>query len=406
MIWNTVLLALLALTRNPLRSSLTMLGIVIGVGAVITMVTLGAGAQQSVTEGVSSLGDRLLFISPGAQGGGGGGGLQRSATVRQFNARDVELISRQINGLLGVSPTTSSTVTAVAGSNNWRVSVTGVTREYFPVRNAPLIRGEEFSDGHYRSGRLVCIIGRTVREELFGSADPVGAEIRLGRHACLVIGELESKGQSGFGQDQDNVILAPLRAVQTRLIGNEDITSIAVSVAPWADTEQVMEQLRQLLRERRNIGSRDADNFQIMDLAEVAGVVANVTGVLTLFLTAIAAVSLLVGGIGIMNIMLVSVTERTREIGIRLAIGAMEGEVLAQFLVEAVILTTVGGMIGIAIGLSASWFGASALGFPFVLDPLIVTVAFAFSAMIGVIFGFLPARRAASLDPSDALRHE
>ncbi len=404
MIWNTVLLAFRALLRNTMRSALTMLGIVIGVAAVITMVTLGSGARESVTEGVSSLGDRLLFISPGLAGGGGG--MQRSATIRQFTMRDVEAIAREVSGLQGVSPATSSAVTAIAGNNNWNVSVTGVTREFFPVRNTQVLRGEEFSEAHYRSGRLVCIIGRTVREELFGSADPVGAEIRLGRHACPVVGELEPKGQSGFGQDQDNVILAPLRAVQSRLIGNEDITTVAVSMAPTARTSDVIEQITALLRERRNIGPRDADNFQIMDMAEVAGVVASVTGVLTLFLTAIAAVSLLVGGIGIMNIMLVSVTERTREIGIRLAIGAMEGEVLAQFLVEAVILTTLGGIIGVALGLGGSWLAAGALGFPFVVDPIVIVVAFLFSALIGVLFGFLPARRAASLDPIDALRHE
>jgi putative ABC transport system permease protein len=404
MIWNTVLLAFRALLRNTMRSALTMLGIVIGVAAVITMVTLGSGARQSVTEGVSSLGDRLLFISPGLAGGGGG--MQRSATIRQFTMRDVEAIERDVTGLQGVSPSTSSAVTAIAGNNNWNVSVTGVTRDFFPVRNTVVLRGEEFSETHYRSGRLVCIIGRTVREELFGSADPVGAEIRLGRHACQVIGELEPKGQTGFGQDQDNVILAPLRAVQSRLTGNEDISTIAVSMTPSARTSDVIDQLTSLLRERRNIGPRDADNFQIMDLAEVAGVVATVTGVLTLFLTAIAAVSLLVGGIGIMNIMLVSVTERTREIGIRLAIGAMEGEVLAQFLVEAVILTTLGGVIGVALGLGGSYLAAGALGFPFVLDPVVIIVAFLFSAMIGVLFGFLPARRAASLDPIDALRHE
>jgi putative ABC transport system permease protein len=402
MLWSIVLLALRALSRNVLRSSLTMLGVVIGVAAVITIVTLGGGASARVSEGVSSLGERLLFINPSA----GGNNPQQGGVTRRFTARDVDVLGRNVSGLLGVAPSVTSSVTAVYGNNNWPVSVTGVTSDYFPVRNATLIRGAEFTESQYRSGKLACIVGKTVREELFGSADPIGAVIRIGKNACPVVGELESKGQTGFGNDQDDVILAPLNAVQSRLVGTQDIGSIGISVASWADTENVKEEITTLLRERRNIEPGDADNFQVMDLAEVAGVLADVTGVLTLFLGAIAAVSLLVGGIGIMNIMLVSVTERTREIGIRLAIGAMEGEVLLQFLVEAVILTTVGGAIGVALGLLASYFAARALEFPFIVDPLVIAVAFAFSALIGVIFGFLPARRAARLDPIDALRHE
>jgi putative ABC transport system permease protein len=305
-----------------------------------------------------------------------------------------------------VSPTAGSGVTAVYGNNHWSVSVTGITREYFTVRGAKLVRGEEFTEAHYQSGRLVCIIGKTVREELFGSVDPVGATIRLGVASCPIVGELESKGQSSFGNDQDNVILAPLRAVQSRLTGNETIASIGVSVAPWATNAAVKNGIEVLLRERRGVGPQDADNFRVMDLAEVAGVIQNVTTILTLFLGSIAAVSLVVGGIGIMNIMLVSVTERTREIGIRLAIGALEGEVLAQFLVEAVILTTVGGGVGVAIGLLGSYVASVAIGFKFVAEPAVIAGAFAFSAMIGLLFGFVPARRAARLDPIEALRHE
>jgi putative ABC transport system permease protein len=402
MIWSTLLLAFRALRRNSLRSALTMLGIVIGVAAVIAIVTLGSGASQRVSAGVSSLGDRLLFVNPGTNLGG----PQRGVTVRQFTMRDVDAIQRDVPGVEAVSPTANTPVTAVYGDSHWPVNVTGVTKEYFPVRNAALVRGVEFDEGQYQSGRLVCIIGKTVREELFGSSDPVGASIRIGIVSCPVVGELESKGQSGFGQDQDNVILAPLRAVHSRLVGNEDISSIGVSVAPWATNADVKARIEALMRIRRNIAEQDSDNFRVMDLAEIAGVLADVTGVLTLFLAAIAAVSLLVGGIGIMNIMLVSVTERTREIGIRLAIGALENEVLAQFLVEAVILTTLGGAIGVALGLTGSFAASRALNFPFVLSPTVILGAFAFSALIGVVFGFMPARRAARLDPIDALRHE
>ena len=402
MIWSTLVLAVRALRRNSLRSALTMLGIVIGVGAVIAIVTLGQGASRRVSTGVSSLGDRLLFVNPGTNIGG----PQRGVTIRQFSMRDAEAIAREVPGVEAVSPTASSGVTAVYGNNHWPVNVTGVTKEYFAVRNATLVRGNEFNEAQYQSGRLVCILGKTVREELFGATDPVGASIRVGIASCPVVGELESKGQSGFGNDQDNVILAPLRAVQSRLVGNEDVSSIGVSVAPWAANADVKAAVEALMRLRRNIADQDSDNFRVMDLAEVAGVLADVTGVLTLFLGAIAAVSLLVGGIGIMNIMLVSVTERTREIGIRLAIGALESEVLAQFLVEAVILTTFGGAVGVLLGLLGSFAASRALSFPFVVSPTVIAIAFVFSALIGVVFGFVPARRAARLDPIDALRHE
>jgi putative ABC transport system permease protein len=402
MILNTLILALRALTRNLLRSLLTMLGIVIGVAAVIAIVTLGNGATESVTSQVSSLGDKLLFINPGAGQGNGQGG----SAVRQFTLKDSEAIAREISGVLGVSPSAGTQVTAVYGNRNWSSTITGITADYFPVRNASVIRGAEFNELQYQSGRLVCIIGKTVREELFGAVDPVGSVIRLGSTACEIAGELESKGQSSFGNDQDNVILAPLRAVQTRLIGNEDITTINVSIASWAENAEVQARIETLLRERRNLGEHDDDNFRVMDPTEIAGVLGNVTGVLTLFLGAIAAVSLLVGGIGIMNIMLVSVTERTREIGIRLSIGALESEVLAQFLVEAVILTTLGGIIGVGFGLLASFAASRALGFPFIVDPAVLMIAFVFSALVGVVFGYMPARRAAQLDPIEALRHE
>jgi putative ABC transport system permease protein len=403
MLWSIVSLAIRALFRNVLRSCLTMLGVVIGVAAVITIATLGGGASALVSEGVASLGDRLLFINPSAGDWRSG---MNAASPRPFTMRDVDIIESQVDGLLGIAPTVTTSVTAVYGNENWSASVTGITADYFSVRNATIIRGSEFEASQYLGGKLVCILGKTVREALFGSSDPVGAVIRVGKSSCEVIGELESKGQSGFGSDQDDVILAPLRSVQSRLSGNQDISAISVSVASWVEMTKVQADLEALLRERRNIQEGDSDDFQVMDLAQVADVMSDITGILTLFLSAIAAVSLLVGGIGIMNIMLVSVTERTREIGIRLAIGALEGEVLLQFLVEAVILTTFGGAIGVTIGLLGSYGISSALDFPFVVEPSMIVIAFIFCALIGIVFGFLPARRAASLDPIDALRYE
>jgi len=278
MFGNTLLLAFRALRRNALRSALTMLGIVIGVAAVITIVTLGRGVSAQVTSGVSSLGDRLLFVSPGSDNDG-----QRGVAIHPLTDRDVAAIGRDVRGVDAVSPTAGSTVTAVYGNSHWSVTVTGITASYFSVRNAVVARGSEFTEAQYQSGRLACIIGKTVREELFGSADPVGATIRLGIASCPVVGELESKGQSTFGNDQDNVILAPLRAVQSRLIGNENVASIGVSVAPWAENADVKTGVQELMRDRRKVGPQDSDDFRVMDLAEISNVVATVTTALTLF---------------------------------------------------------------------------------------------------------------------------
>jgi putative ABC transport system permease protein len=397
-----LLLAFRALRRNLMRSLLTMLGIIIGVAAVIAIITLGNGASQSVTSQVSSLGDGLLFIRPGVDNQGP---MDGSAT-RPFSLKDADLLGKELQGVEGVSPLASTYVTAVFGNNHWPVSVTGITDSYFSVRNARLIRGSRFTQQQYQSGRLLCIVGKTTREELLGAVNPIGAVIRVGSSACEIVGELEPKGQSSFGNDQDDVILAPLHAVQGRLIGSQDISFIVVSLSSWADSGDVKARVQAYLRQRRNLTQQDVDDFSIMDPTEIASVLGSITGSLTLFLGAIAAMSLLVGGIGIMNIMLVSVTERTREIGIRLAIGALEEEVLAQFLVEAVILTTLGGAVGVAIGLAASYWTSQALNFPFSLDPTVILAAFAFSALVGVAFGYMPARRAARLDPIDALRHE
>lgn len=401
MLWNALLLALREIRRNVLRSFLTILGIVIGVAAVIVMVTLGGGATAQVTEQISSLGTNLLMVRPGQRMGFG----QMSA-AKHFDMADVEAIERDISSVLAVSPASSSPTTAVFGNRNWSTTVNGVDNRYFPVRNWTLETGREFTDSELRAGSAVCILGETVRKELFGSQDPLGTKLRLQKLSCEVIGLLQSKGQSTMGSDQDDLVLMPLRAFQRRIAGNRDIGLIQVSVREGVSTEQVKLQIEERMRTRRHIAANEDDDFQVLDMKEIAQMLAGTTQVLTALLSAVAAVSLLVGGIGIMNIMLVSVTERTREIGIRLAIGALEREVLLQFLVEAVVLSSFGGLIGIALALAASVFLADLMHIPFVFNPGIVLLAFVFSAAVGVIFGYFPARKAARLDPIEALRHE
>jgi len=403
MLRETVLLALREIRRNVLRSSLTILGIVIGVAAVITMVTLGGGATAKVTSDISKLGTNLLQVRPGQHRHGPGG---THATANMFKAEDAEAITRDISGLVAVAPTASEGTQAIFGNKNWSTTVAGSTNAYLKVRNWELSDGRLFTNGELRAGKAVCILGATVRKELFGGQNPIGATIRLGKLSCQVIGVLESKGQSSFGTDRDDFLLIPLRMLHRRITGNTDVSRIYVSAQDGVSTNKVQRNVERLMRERRHIASGKEDDFHVRDMQELVSTMTGTTRVLTGLLGAVAAVSLLVGGIGIMNIMLVSVTERTREIGIRLAVGALERDVLMQFLVEAVVLSSLGGVIGIVLGVAAAAVGARLLAVPFIFDPGIVVIAFVFSAAVGVIFGYFPARQAGQMDPIEALRHE
>lgn len=401
MFWNIFLLALRSISRNILRSSLTMLGIVIGVAAVITMVNLGRGATIQVTSQIASLGSNLLFVRPGQRFGHG----QRSAAP-PFTIKDAEIIERDLAGIKAVSPSASEGMVVVYGNLNWSTSIIGTNNNYFEVRNVSLAAGRLFTDFELRTGRAVCVIGETLRRELFGNQDPLGAAIRLKKMTCEVIGLAAAKGQSTMGSDQDDLIIIPLRTFWRRIAGNQDVSFIHVSAQDGVSTAKVKTDIELLMRERRHISVKEDDDFNVRDMQEIATTLTGTTEVLTGLLGAVAAVSLLVGGIGIMNIMLVSVTERTREIGIRLAIGALGRDVLLQFLVESVTLSSLGGMVGILLAVLASLGLSSYMQVPLVLSPGIMLFAFFFSAAVGVIFGYLPARKAALLDPIDALRHE
>ena len=403
MLFSVFMLALRSVRRNMLRSFLTILGIVIGVYAVITMVTLGNGATQAIEDKITSLGTNILLVSPGQRIGGGGGG-----GVPQFTEADAEAVAAQIGGVAAVAPQSRASATVVANGRNWATSVSGSTNEWFKTGNWELTSGRIFEPDEQLSGAAVCVIGETVRRELFGGTSGVtglGEQLRIKQFSCDVVGILAPKGQGAMG-DQDDAVILPLHTLQRRVTGSRKVSFLIVAMAEGSDSAPLKASLRQLLRERRRLADSDDDNFNIFDTQQLADTLSSTMGVLTSLLGAVAAVSLLVGGIGIMNIMLVSVTERTREIGLRLAVGALEGEVLLQFLIEAVVLSALGGVVGVAIATAASYGGAMLMAVPYVFDPTINLVALVFSAAIGMVFGYFPARRAARMDPIEALRHE
>lgn len=402
MLWETFKLALQSITRNPMRSFLTVLGVVIGVAAVIAMVTVGNGSSAQVQADVESMGAGLLILKPGQNRMGPG--ANDGGAARPFDLSDVEAILDQINSISVAVPAGSQQVVAIFAGENYQTSVTGTRNGYFEATDWALSSGRLFSASEEK-GKAVCIIGETVREELMGGADPIGEKIRIENLNCTVIGLLEAKGANTFGMDQDDIVVMPFKTFARRIAGSSDVTSITLSVRDGFSSDRAIDDLTSLMQDIRRIDPGEENDFSIRDTEQLANMLGSVTSVLTGLLSAVAAVSLLVGGIGIMNIMLVSVTERTREIGIRMAVGAQANQVLLQFLVEAIVLSALGGVLGILLGLTMGAVGCEMLNVPFIPDPGIIAVAFGFSAVVGVVFGYFPARSAARLDPIEALRH-
>ncbi len=399
---NAFLLAFRQILRNPMRSLLTVLGIVIGVAAVITMVTVGNGATTAVREQIESFGNNQLMLRPGQRMGPGG-----SAGAPSFKREDLEALESQIAGVLSAAPQINRSTVVVANGRNWTTSVVGSTNDYFTTDNRELDEGRYFETSEETTGAAVCVIGKTVQKELWGANTRVlGEMLRVNNFSCRVVGVLSEKGTAAMGGDQDDLVVLPFNTAARRLVGRDRISTILIAIDPQSDREHLKSAVKELMRERRSLSDGDDDNFTILDTAEIAAKVASTTQIMTTLLGAVAAVSLLVGGIGIMNIMLVSVTERTREIGVRLAIGATAREVLLQFLIEAVVLGCMGGVLGILIALGASWGLTQMMEVPFGFDVGINVLSFCFAALTGIVFGYFPARRAARLDPIEAVRHE
>ena len=398
MLGSTLLLALREIRRHILRSILTTLGIIIGVAAVVTMVTLGNGVTASVQEEISSLGASNFIIFPVRTDRG---------TIRPFDDDDVRAVEQQIAGVQIAAGQVSANATAFYNGQDWDTRVQGVSNAFLEAQSIVVEEGRPFTKEEEESGKNVCLLGQKVREAIFPpAASPLGARMRLGDVSCQVIGVMEERGQGGGGADDDDAVYLPLKNVQRRFRGNDNLDYFVVKYDPAYAPGTIQDSLVDLLRERRLLQGSEPNDFNVIDTAQVNQALGAATGALTAMVAVIASISLLVGGIGIMNIMLVSVTERTREIGIRLAIGALAREVRLQFLTEAVVLCALGGLVGIALGFGASIGLAAVIDVPFVFDPVINLVSFLFAAGMGIVFGYYPASRASKLDPIDALRHE
>jgi putative ABC transport system permease protein len=397
-------IALRALARNKARSFLTALGIIIGVSSVIAMVSLGQGAQQQVQQQIASMGTNMLIVSSGSQRVGG----LRSGTGTGTNLtpEDVEAIARECPAVVAASPSVNASVTLVFGNQNWTTRAEGVSDVYPSIRNWTIGSGEFFSPADVRTASRVAVIGKTVADQLFPGTDPLGQTLRVRNLPFRVIGVLKPKGQSQFGQDQDDTLLIPYTTAMKKLLSITHVPSAYISATSSAATFEAQDQIAQLLRQRHSIRPGEEDDFNIRNLTDIADMASETTGVMTLLLGSIAGVSLIVGGIGIMNIMLVSVTERTREIGIRMAVGARSQHVRMQFLIESIVLGIAGGVAGIVAGIGLSFLLSQVFGWPQFVSPASIVASVAFSIAVGVFFGYYPARKAASLDPIEALRYE
>jgi putative ABC transport system permease protein len=393
-----------SILKNKMRTFLTMLGIVIGVAAVIVMVAVGYGAQSSIEKQIGALGTNMIMVMPGASAAGGVN--QGAATFNRLTPADYEKLQRESMLLSAISPVVFTNAQAISAQGNWRTRIQGVSTDYQTIRDWPVDTGTFFSEADLRSSRKVAVLGSTVAKGLFPNDDAVGQQMQIRDVPFTVMGVLKPKGQSAGGQDADDIILVPFTTAQGRLSGRQRVNQIIASASSPQDVPAAQEEIRGILREAHRLGEGDDDDFTIRNQDEIAAAASSTTRVMTLLLAAIASISLLVGGIGIMNIMLVSVTERTREIGIRMAIGARGSDVLTQFLVESVAISMLGGVIGVAIGLAGAALVGHFTGWSTVTPPEAIVVAVAFSAAVGVFFGFYPARQAASLNPIQALRYE
>jgi putative ABC transport system permease protein len=404
MLANAFLIALKEIRRNILRSILTVLGIVIGVASVIAMVMIGDGTTTNVKDSISKLGTNMLILRVGQEKKGP---PRDDNSSKAFINEDIDAIKSEIQNVKAVTAENSTTINIVYGNKSYTSSVIGTTNDYFIIKDWNLTEGRVFDDIELNSGKTSCIIGTTIVKQLYSEDETVvGTTLRLKNFSCNVIGVLESKGASAFGRDQDEIVIVPLKMHQRKIKGNNDVSSILISITQERFIDDAKTDITTLMQERRNLKIGVPDNFYIRDMKEILSTMTSTTKTLTYLLGSIAAISLLVGGIGIMNIMLVSVTERTREIGIRLAIGAMENEVLLQFLVEAIVLSTLGGIIGIFLGLGFGYIGVNAMELQFIINHQIIIISFVFSTLIGVVFGYFPARKAARLNPIEALRYE
>ena len=402
---NLFKVAMNALRRNKMRSFLTMLGIIIGVASVITMLAIGQGSKKSIEDQISSMGSNMLFVMPGTMRMGGI--QQGSSSSQRLTVSDMNAIKTECSAVIAVSPEVRSSGQAVYGSSNWPTTIYGGNEEYLAIKSWQVISGRNITDSESRGSAKVCLIGRTVADELFGEGiDPTGETIRFKNIPFKVIGVLEEKGQNSFGQDQDDVLIAPYTTVQKRILAQTHIQSIQMSARSAEESELAQAQVEEVLRRTHKLRENEDNDFEVRSQEELATTMTSVMDILTILLGAIAGISLLVGGIGIMNIMYVSVTERTREIGLRMSIGGRGVDILMQFLIESILLSVFGGLIGILLGLAASRVVAALTSWPITVMMSSVILSFAVCSVIGVFFGWYPARKASDLDPIEALRYE